>query len=180
MKKLFLFLLLATSALRAQETISLGSHGRLVLYLAGGWVIDESNLANRGTWTIVPKDEAVNASCAITVTYPEVDRFDTKARLKLRVEADGQGMAQGSVEGKAVAKELTLTSGYGFVCSFTDPELRGKPPQKGNFKVISIGRIRLAPDILLEISISADGFRDEPYQQLLGAIEGMEFRPGGR
>jgi hypothetical protein len=45
---------------------------------------------------------------------------------------------------------------------------------------MSVGRIRLAPDILLEISISADGFRDAPYQQLLGAIEGMEFRPGGR
>jgi hypothetical protein len=28
------------------------------------------------------------------------------------------------------------------------------------------------------VQFMADGFRDEAYQQLLGAIEGMEFTPG--
>ena len=39
--------------------------------------------------------------------------------------------------------------------------------------MMSAGKIRLAPDVLLDVSIMADDFRDEPYQQLLGAIEGM-------
>jgi hypothetical protein len=68
-----------------------------------------------------------------------------------------------------------LTSGFGFYCNFTDPHLVGKPPEPGNYKVASIGKIKLAPDTLVDVSIMADGFRDEPYQQLLGAIEGMEY-----
>jgi hypothetical protein len=31
---------------------------------------------------------------------------------------------------------------------------------------------------LVDVQMMADGFRDEPYQQLLGAVEGMEFTPG--
>jgi hypothetical protein len=139
-------------------------------------------MAGQYSVTISPRKESVNASCTITVTFPDRDRYDTKSRLKLRVEADGHGVAQQSVERRAVARELSLMKapGYGFYCSFTDPELRGKPPQPGNYKVMSIGKIRLTPDILLDVTISADGFADEPYQQLLGAIEGMEFTPGRR
>jgi hypothetical protein len=40
--------------------------------------------------------------------------------------------------------------------------------------------IHLAPDVLAEVTISADGFNSEPYQQLLGMIEGMEFTPAAR
>ena len=71
-----------------------------------------------------------------------------------------------------------MATGYGFYCSFTDPDLRGRPPEKGNYKVMSTGKIRLAPDVLLDVSIMADDFRDEPYQQLLGAVEGMDYVRG--
>ena len=64
------------------------------------------------------------------------------------------------------------------VPQITDPELRGKPPEKGNYKVMSVGKIRLNAEVLIDVTISADSFRDEPYQQLLGAIEGMEYKPG--
>jgi hypothetical protein len=86
--------------------------------------------------------------------------------------------ADQSVEGKARGQEFSLGAGYGYYCPFTDPNLVGKKPEMGNYKTISVGMIRLAPDVLLEVSISADGFNSEPYQQLLGAIEGMEFKLG--
>jgi hypothetical protein len=96
----------------------------------------------------------------------------------MRVEVNGEPYAQQSVEGKAVAKPFDLKSGFGYHCDFTDPDLVNKPPQKGNFKTLSAGMIRLAPRVLVEVVIEGDGFASEPFQQLLGAIEGMEFTPG--
>ena len=175
---LALFLVTITCACAQVETLNFGPRGKLTLYLPGDWKVNTTDMAGNYSVTISPKKESTNASCTISVTFPDVDRFDTKTRLKLRVEADAYGLAEGSVEGKAVAKEFSLTSGYGFYCSFTDPELRGKPSQPGNYKVMSVGKIRLSPEVLVDVQIMADGFRDEPYQQLLGAIEGMEFTPG--
>jgi hypothetical protein len=179
MKKLVsLFFLLAACASAQVETLNFGSRGKLTIYLPGDWKVASTDMAGTYTVTITPRKESTNASCTVAVTFPDVDRYDTKNRLKVRVEADAYGHAEGSVEGKAIAKEFTLANGYGFYCSFTDPELRGKPPQPGNYKVMSMGKIRLSPEVLVDVQIMADGFRDEPYQQLLGAIEGMEFTPG--
>lgn len=179
MKRILACFFLTAACLWAQtETLDFGSRGKLTIYLLGDWTIDTTNFANQGTFVIKPKKASVNATCTIAVTFPEKDSFDTKARLKLRVEADGYSMAERSVERRAVAREFNLATGYGFYCNFTDPELRGKPPEKDNYKVITLGKIRYSPTVLVDVSISADGFRDEPYQQLLGAIEGMEFAPG--
>jgi hypothetical protein len=181
MMKTILLLLLATvsCAFGQVETIDLGSRGKITLYLLGEWKADTSTIGGSTTLTLSPARESINASATLAISFPEVDRLDTKSRLKLRVEADGYGVAEESVEGRAVAREFRLPAGMmGFYCSFTDRNLRGQPPQKGNYKVMSLGKIKLAPDVLLDVQIMADGFRDEPYQQLLGAIEGMEFKPG--
>lgn len=178
MKKLFLVFCLTVAGVFAQSTtLDLGSHGSLTLYFPGKWKFTDTAMNGQVTLTVQPAGEA-NATASIVVSFPEQDRLDTKSRLKLRVEADNRNFAEGSVEGKAIAQEFMLGTGFGFYCSFTDPELRGKPPEKGNYKVQSNGKIRLAPDVIVDVTISADGFKDEPYQQLLGAIEGMEFKAG--
>ncbi len=175
MKKLLLWLGLALPLAAQVETLDFGSRGKLTLYLPGEWKVSAQNMAGTYTLNIAPRRESVNAAATISVTFPDVDRFDTKARLKLRVEADSYGLAESSVERRAVAREFTLASGFGFYCSFTDPELRGQPSQPGNYKVTSVGKIKLAPDVLVDVQILADGFREAPYQELLGAIEGMEY-----
>ena len=179
MKKLStLFLLTVSCALGQVETLDLGPRGKLTIYLPGDWTVNSTRNTEQITMTISPRKEAVNASGTVIVTFPDVDRFDTKARLKLRVEADCHGYAEESVERKAIGREFTLRTGYGFYCSFTDPKLRGKPMEKGNYKVLSAGKIRLTPDVLVDVSFMGEGFSDEAYQQLLGAVEGMEFSPG--
>jgi hypothetical protein len=177
MKSLLLFCFAAAVILRAEPvTLDLGSRGQLTLYLADRWKTMSTDMGGNVTLTLTPVDDA-NAMAQLQVSFPEQDRLNTKSRLKLRVETDCYAMAEGSVERKAQARESTLRSGYGFHCDFTDPELVGRPPEKGNYKVMSIGKIRLAPDVLVDLSISADGFRDQPYQEILGAIEGMEYTP---
>jgi hypothetical protein len=175
MKKFFALFLLSAAALCAQSTtLDLGSHGQLSVYVLDHWKTETSDYGDRQMLTIQPTND-VNATCTVTVTFPERDQYDTKARLKQRVEIDAQQLAEGSVEGRAVAREIEVKGGYGFYCSFTDPALVGKKAPKGEFKVISVGAIRFAPDVLITFEISADDFKGQPYQQLLGAIEGMEF-----
>ncbi len=180
MKKFLPFFLLAAASLCAQsQKIDLGAHGRIALYLDDTWKFDVADFGDRQMVTIAPKGDA-NASCALTITFPDQDRLDTKKRLSLRVEVSGTAIAGQSVEGKAIAKEFSLQTGYGYFCNFTDPDLVGKPPEKGNFKTISAGMIHLAADVLIEVTISADGFSSAPYQQLLGMIEGMEYTPAAK
>ncbi len=177
MKKfLFLFLLGVASAFAQSQKIDLGSRGVLTIYLEDGWTFDVSDFGDRRIVKMTPKSDKVNANCEMTITFPEQDRFDTKARLKMRVEIDASKFEDRSVEGKARAQEFNLTSGYGFYCTFTDPDLVGAKPKKGDYKNISVGLIRLAPDVVIELAINADGVKSEPYQQVLGAIEGMEFK----
>jgi len=173
-----LLLCSVATAFGQMETLDLGPHGRLTFYLPGEWRANSTRNTEQITLTFQPRRESVNAMCTIAVSFPATDRYDTKARLKLRVEADAFGLAEQSVERKAFAREFALTTGYGFYCSFTDPDLRGKPMEKGNYKVMSVGKVRLTPQVLLDVQIMGEGFSDEAYNQLLGAIEGMEYTPG--
>src|ERR1044071_7693851 len=112
MKKLIpLFFVWSACAWAQVETLDFGSRGSLTIYLPGDWKVTTSDIGGQVTATISPNKESVNASCTVAVTFPEVDRFDTKAKLKLRVEADCYSMAEGSVEGKAIAKEFSLKTG---------------------------------------------------------------------
>lgn len=180
LKKLLALSFLTAALLRAQSgTIDLRSHGSLAIYLEDGWKANTSEFGDRVIITIESLDEATNANAALTVTFPEQDRFSTKAKLRMQVEVNGRQYEGCSVERKSVSRELSTqpSVAYGFYCNYTDPELIGKPPQKGNYKMISVGLIRVAPDVLIEMAISADDVRGKAYQQLLGAIEGMEYKP---
>ena len=180
MKKFFALLVLTAACVCAQEQVlNLGSRGKLTMYLLGDWKATVIDMAGQYEVTFAPRDENVNASCSFKISYPETDRYDTKARLKLRVEADCAPFLEQSVEGKAYAKEFVIGTGYGYYCNFTDAALRGaKKAPPGDFKVVSAGKIHLTSEILIEVFMGADSFRDEAYQQLLGAIEGMVFTPG--
>lgn len=181
MTKLFaLFFLSSVGAFAQMHTFDLGPYGRLTIYLAEDWRIEDRSMAKQGAIMFKPKKESINATCTLNISYPDKDRFETKSRLKLQVEADSLRFAHQLGEERAYATELMLTvpGAYGYYCNFTDPERRGKPSEKDNFKVISLGKIRLTPQILIDVQILADGFKELPYQQLLGAIEGMEYTPG--
>ncbi|MEY2880601.1 MAG: hypothetical protein RLZZ15_2981 [Verrucomicrobiota bacterium] len=178
MKKFLLLLLLTAGFAHGQSNVfSLGSRGKITIYISEKWTFESSDFGDRQMISVKPRDET-NAKMDLNISYPDKDRFDTKARLKQAVEVDGMRAAEGSVEGRAIAKAFVLGAGYGYHVDFTDPKLVGKPPKKDDFKTGSFGLIRLAPDVVIEISILADGFNSAAYNELLGAIEGMEYSPG--
>jgi hypothetical protein len=165
-----LLVLLTASA----ASVDLRSHGRLAITASPEWKVSSENLGDRHEVTIEPRGD-VNAMCRLTVVFPEKDELNTKARLRDQVLQGCQQHVENSVEKKAVAKEFSVRRGFGYYCSFTDPELVGKPPEKGNYKVMSLGLIRLAKDVYVTVTVFADGFKTEAYQQLLGAVERMDL-----
>lgn len=178
MKKLVaLFFLLASVACAQSGVLDLGKQGKLTLFLLDGWKIESTDMAGTASMTI-KSEKNDDVTCTISVTRPETDRFDSKPRLKTRVEADGYPMAENSVERKAFAREFKLSMpGYGFYCNFTDPNMRPKESKPGQYRVMTLGKIRPAPEILIDIVIMADAFNNSAYNELFGAIEGMEYKP---
>jgi len=176
MKRIVLPLLLVASLAVRADTINLRDHGRLNLFAPEGWKVTvEDNLDVGCNITIEPRRDA-NASCKIAIMYPEEDRFDTKERLRAEVVRVGREQYAGdSVERRASAREFYVKHGYGYYCNFTDPKLVGRPPEKGNYKVMSHGAIHLAHDVLIGVVIFADDFKGEDYQALLGLVEGLEL-----
>src|SRR4051812_16555434 len=98
MKNTFAFaLLLVGGLLHAQtDTIDLRSHGSLTLYLDDNWKVNTSEFGDRAIVNIEPKDDT-NATCSLTITFPEQDRFATKAKLKMQVEVASRVYEEGSV-----------------------------------------------------------------------------------
>src|SRR5688572_20544661 len=134
LKKLLGLLLLSAAVVHAQSgTIDLRSRGSLEIFIVDGWKVNTSEFGDRIILNLESLTDE-NANAALTITFPEQDRFSTKGKLKTQVEANGLPYEQGSVERKSVPRELNTRAGYGYYCNFTDPELVGKPPQKGNFK----------------------------------------------
>src|SRR5690349_17270032 len=109
MKKfLALFFLTAVCAFAQEQVLNFGARGKVTMYLLGNWKATVIDMAGQYEVTFAPKDDNINASCSFKVTYPETDRYDTKARLKLRVEADCAPFLEQSVEGKAYGKEFVI------------------------------------------------------------------------
>lgn len=179
MKKILALLFLTAGGLCAQsQKFDLGAHGSIAVYIDDSWKFDISDYGDGRTIMVTPKGD-VNANCQLKITFPDNDHYDTKNRLRDHVVESATPFVDQSVEGKAVPREYALQTGYGYHCDFTDPKLVGKPPVKDDYKTISLGMIHLTPEILIEVQIQGDGFASDPFQQLLGMVEGMEFTPPG-
>lgn len=158
------------------ETFDLRGIGRLNIYAFGDWKITGEDLGDKFEIRIEPKSDA-NAGAVVSIGLVPDHRFDTPGKMRERVIAVCERVAETSVEKKAVLHGFYRKQGFGYYCRFTDPDRVGKPPVRGDFKIISAGMVLLSPGIVATVNIMADDFDGQPYQELLGAIEGMEFEP---
>lgn len=158
------------------EKFPIGTLGELSVVAAGDWKITGEDLGDKFEITIAPARGA-NATATIRLNLMPDLRFESKRALQEQVRKAAELLLPTSVEKKAVLREYYRTGGYGCYCQFTDPERLGKLPEKGNYTVLSAGIVRLSRGVIASVSIFADDFAGDDYQSLLGAAEGMEFRP---
>lgn len=160
------------------ESFDLRERGRLEIYAAGDWKIAGEDLGDRHEIVILPKREGVNAAARLVVNLMPADEFESKPKLRARVLELCQPIAEQNGTRKYTVEEFYSRQGFGFYCTFTDPNLVGKPPVKDDFKHATYGVVRLAPRVYVAVTLLADDLEGADYQALLGAVEGMELRPG--
>jgi hypothetical protein len=105
------------------------------------------------------------------VSTDDRDDFGTPEKLQAYLEGVGRRL----VESRRVApqrikiKPVYCRQGYGFCFTV---RLGGN---QSDYKFITAGLMRLVPGVVVETNLLADDLEGEPYQQLLGAVEGMEM-----
>jgi hypothetical protein len=158
------------------ETFTLREHGRLEVFPVGDWNVrseDQGDLKIQFT----PKNPKANAVCTLSVSAGGTDDSPTKAKLSRKVAETAQRMTESGDYGESVpaVKAFYSKQGFGFYFTLVDPKLAGKDPVPGDYKQATFGLIRLSPTVMVEVQILSDGDKTEEYQQLLGAVEGMEL-----
>jgi hypothetical protein len=158
------------------ETFNLREHGRLEIFPVGDWNVrseDQGDLKIQFT----PKNPKANAACTLNVTAGGTDDYPTKAKLSRQVAETARRMIDSGDYGETTpaVKAFYSKQGFGFYFTLIDPKLVGKDPVPGDCKQVTIGLIRLSPTVMVAMQILSDGDKTDEYQQLLGAIEGMEL-----
>lgn len=159
------------------ESFDLRERGRLEVFVPGDWKISGEDLGDRHEIVITPTRDSVNAAARLVVNLTPADEFNSKPKLRTRVMELCQPIAEQNRTRKYSAEEFYSRQGFGYHCTFTDPNLVGKPPVKDDFKHATYGVVRLAPRIYVAVTLLADDLEGPEYQALLGAVEGMEIRP---
>ena len=73
-----------------------------------------------------------------------------------------------AVEKKAELRKYSMTGdAYGSYCVFTDASLVGKPPQKDNFKVISVGILWFNDSVGVSVSQVCDDEKGPEFAAML-------------
>ena len=116
-----------------------------------------------------------NAACRITVVYSGGNVMMDKEKAKDVLLKITEPLVDVSVEKKAVVKDFSLKSGFGLYCSFTNPDLVGKPPSMN--KTVSSGVIYLSKDVSIAVTILADDLSGHEFQELLGMVQSIELKP---
>lgn len=173
-----LLTMVAVSA--AAETFRLPDVGQLTIVAAGEWSIAGEDMGDRYELVIVPTNERTNAACRISINLNGPPELNSKSALRERVIEAVRPQLEKAVERRVVPEPFYSRQGFGFHCTLTTPEQVGKPIERGKFKLRTLGLIYLAPKLIASVTILADDTLSEEYQQLLGAVEGMEIAPGGK
>lgn len=160
------------------ESYRLRDFGELTLDFPPDWTSESDNLPDRFEVAVQTPNPSTNASARFTVLFSiEEGALDTKAKVRAHVTQSLTPVAAASVEKKVALKEFRLKQGYGFYCNLTDASLVGRESIPGVSKVMSMGVIRLAPNVVIAVTILADDFKSEEYKQLLRTVESVRFTP---
>jgi hypothetical protein len=175
----FIVCLAAAPAVRA-ETFEVPGVGNITMFVVGDWHIAAEDMGDRFEIVIVPRNfkTGPNAACRISIMPDAPAAYDHPKKLRDRVIEATEKHLLDSREffARTEAFYCRQSTAFGFYRNFTSAERYRKPVERGVFKVQTLGLLWLAPRVVASVVIRADDFYADEYQQLLGAVEGMEIR----
>jgi hypothetical protein len=149
------------------DTVDLGTHGTLTLAVAKDWKLT-STKQDTGVDLVIAAPGGANAQLLFSVIYVPHGATALKADVDGKVVAEGGGFLAMSVEKKAVLRKYTMAGdAYGAYCVFTDASLVGKPPEKDNFKVVTVGIIWFNDAVGVSVSQVCDDEKGPEFATML-------------
>jgi hypothetical protein len=166
-RSLLLCVLLLVPLSAFADTVDLGAHGTLTIAVAKDWKLTSTS-KDTGVDLVIAPPEGANAQLLFSVIYVPHGATAVKADVDDKVMGEAQGFLSSSVEKKAVLRKYSLSGGaYGAYCVFTDASLVGKPPEKDNFKVFSVGIIWFNDAVGVSVSQVCDDEKGPEFATML-------------
>jgi hypothetical protein len=149
------------------DTIDLGTHGTLTIAVPKDWKLT-STKQDAGVDLAIAAPGGVNAQLLFSVIYVPHGATAVKADVDGKVIAEAAGFLSMSVEKKAVLRKYSMSGdAYGAYCLFTDASLVGKPPEKDNFKVVTVGIIWFNDSVGVSVSQVCDDEKGPEFSTML-------------
>jgi hypothetical protein len=170
-------LILVTGGLARAETFELPGRGKLQVFFVGDWNVKTEDVGEMRV-SVRPKDLKVNAEASFLLSTDDREEFQTPEKLAAYLQVVAERLiASGRVGRQKIKVEPVYSrQGHGFGFTLRDPKLAGRRSVPGDYKLVTAGIVRLTPGVVMDYNIFADSTTAESYQQLLGALEGAEFR----
>ena len=116
-----------------------------------------------------------NDSVMLTLVPVPDDRLADPEILRHMVTEASQQFVAGSVEGKVGLKELKTGRAAGFMVTFTDANLVGKPTVKDDYKLMTSCFLYLGDRVLVSATIFSDDANGAAYAEALRLLKSIAF-----
>lgn len=172
------WLLLAAAVSARADAFPLPNGGRLELFPVGKWRLVTEDIGEI-RFTLMPENPRINARALYSIGTEGGDEYPTEDKLHEQMTRVAERLLTGGefVERRPVVKPFFPQQGFGYYTVMTDRKLVGRPMVPGDYKVVCLGMIRLAPGVMLKIQVLGEGEENPAYQQLLGIAEGAIYTP---
>jgi hypothetical protein len=145
---------------------------------ARGWIQKEAR-PPAGLPTTLPTiayepADGRNASVLLTLFPNDVSKVSDPASLKKFHQLVAAPMAAGQTTAPK-GTEFKLANGYGVYASFEDPDLVGKPPQKGNYKFATPVCAAVGESFTLFATILTDSTNSPDFKDALQIVQSAKL-----
>jgi len=169
-----------TTSAATDKRFDLGGGKTVVFTLPAGWEIGPvegaPDLAVLGkSIKLVPKNGA-NAECDITMMLTPDDRFADHEVLKSVVLTAADQLVGDSLEGRANPREFKTPHAFGYAATFTDKNLVGKAPERGNYKTATTVVLYLPEQIAVSATLLCDDINGPDYAAMVAMLRSLSAR----
>jgi hypothetical protein len=120
-----------------------------------------------------------NAMCLISIYAKDKPEFADPQFLKKLLRGDSQPYLSSPEDtAKVEVKELQIKEGLGFCANFVDPDLVGKPVEKGNYKTATPVILSLGSKYLVKVTVLCDDLSGADYQDAIKIVESIKIKEG--
>ena len=169
-RRLLLSALLLLPLCGFADTVDLGTHGTFTIAVPKGWKLNTTKKETETDLVMLPPGDA-NAQLLFSIVPVPSGATAVKADVDEKVKGEAEGFLPVSVEKKANLRKYSLAGdAYGAYCVITDASLVGKPPEKDNFKVITVGILWFNDSVGISVSAVCDDEKGPEFAAMLAAI----------